>query len=44
MAANDWDVIVSPWHLDEHLPAFPVPAGTAATVVPPLPASSRPGP
>jgi arginase len=42
MAANGWDVIVSPWHLDEHLPAFPVPAGTAATVVPPLPASSRP--
>src|SRR6185312_8296206 len=42
MAANGWDVIVSPWHLDEHLPAFPVPAGAAATVVPPLPAGSRP--
>ena len=42
MAADGWDVIVSPWHLDERLPAFPVPVGTAATVVPPLPAGSRP--
>jgi arginase len=42
MAANGWDVIVFPWHLDEHLPAFPVPAAAAATVVPPLPAGGRP--
>lgn len=32
-----WDLIVSPWHLDEYIPDFPVPEGPAATVVPPLP-------
>ena len=42
MASDCWDVIVSPWHLDEHLPACPVPAGAVAAVVPPLPAGSRP--
>ncbi|WP_208616296.1 arginase family protein [Amycolatopsis regifaucium] len=26
-----WDVIVTPWHLDEHIPDFPIPA--AATQV-----------
>jgi arginase len=31
------DLIVVPWHLDEHIPDFPVPAGTAATIGPPLP-------
>jgi arginase len=30
-------VIAVPWHLDEHIPDFPIPAGTAATVNPPLP-------
>ena len=33
-AAGGWDVVVSPWHLDEHLPEFPAPAGPAETVVP----------
>jgi arginase len=32
-----WDLIAVPWHLDEHIPDFPVPAGTAATINPPLP-------
>ena len=32
-----WDLIVVPWHLDEHIPGFPVPVGTAATIDPPLP-------
>ena len=32
-----WDLIAVPWHLDEHIPDFPVPVGTAATVSPPLP-------
>ena len=36
-AANGWDVLVSPWHLDEHIPAFPVPAGAAETICPSLP-------
>jgi arginase len=34
------DVVVAPWHLDEFIPAFPVPAGPARTIRPPLP----PGP
>jgi len=36
-AAGDWDLIVAPWHLDEHIPAFPVPADVAETVCPSLP-------
>jgi arginase len=32
-----WDLIVTPWHLDEHIPDFPVPAGTTVTIGPPLP-------
>jgi hypothetical protein len=36
-AADGWDVIVSPWHLDEHIPAFPVPVGAAETICPSLP-------
>jgi arginase len=35
--SGTWDLIVSPWHLDEHIPDFPVPTGTAATISPPLP-------
>ncbi len=23
--SGTWDLIVSPWHLDEHIPDFPVP-------------------
>lgn len=42
MADNAWDLIVTPWHLDEHIPAFPVPAGAARPVIPALPAGSVP--
>jgi arginase len=37
-----WDLITVPWHLDEHIPDFPVPAGTAETIAPPLPAGTVP--
>jgi hypothetical protein len=37
-AGGTWDLIVVPWHLDEHIPDFPVPVGAAATIDPPLPA------
>jgi arginase len=37
-----WDVIVSPWHLDEHIPAFPVPATATDVVRPTLPPGSVP--
>ena len=38
-----WDLIVAPWHLDEHIPDFPVPVGTVATIRPPLPDGAVPG-
>ena len=41
--ADGWDVIVTPWHLDEHIPAFPVPAGVAETIWPSLPDGPVPG-
>jgi arginase len=34
---STWDLIASPWHLDEHIGDFPVPAGPVATIGPPLP-------
>jgi len=37
-----WDLIVAPWHLDEHIPDFPVPVGTAATIGLPLPDGAVP--
>ena len=37
-----WDVIVTPWHLDEHIPDFPVPVGAVATIGPPLPDGAVP--
>lgn len=40
--ADGWDLIVTPWHLDEHIPSFPVPAG-AETVWPSLPDGPVPG-
>jgi arginase len=42
-ASGAWDLITVPWHLDEHIPDFPVPAGTAATINPPLPDGAVPG-
>ena len=45
MASNGtgdgWDLIVSPWHLDEHIPAWAVSAGATALVRPSLPAASQ---
>jgi arginase len=41
-ASGTWDLIVSPWHLDEHIADFPVPAGTVATIAPPLPDGAVP--
>jgi len=37
-----WDLIATPWHLDEHIPDFPVPVGTTATIGPPLPDGAVP--
>ncbi len=42
-AADGWDLIVTPWHLDEHIPAFPVPVGAAETISPSLPHGAVPG-
>jgi arginase len=41
-SASGWDLIVAPWHLDEHIPAFPVPASATATISPALPAGPVP--
>jgi arginase len=38
-----WDLIVTPWHLDEHIPAFPIPANVTETICPVLPAGPAPG-
>jgi hypothetical protein len=43
-AGDGWDLIVTPWHLDEHIAAFPVPVGVAETIRPSLPDSPVPGP
>jgi arginase len=40
--AGGWDLIVALWHLDEHIPAFPVPVGVAETIRPTIP--DGPGP
>lgn len=40
--ADHWDPIVTPWHLDEHLPAFPIPAGATRVIRPVLPAGPVP--
>lgn len=32
-----WDLIVTPWHLDEHIPAFPIPVAATEVVRPVLP-------
>src|SRR5688572_22933938 len=39
---DGWDLIISPWHLDEHIPAFPIPAGATETICPDLPAGPVP--
>ncbi|WP_163508123.1 arginase family protein [Fodinicola acaciae] len=42
MADHSWDLITAPWHLDEHIPAFPVPAGATEMTWPDLPAGPVP--
>ncbi|MFG1926176.1 arginase family protein [Cryptosporangium sp. NPDC048952] len=42
MTNRAWDPIVTPWHLDEHLPGFPVPAGATEMAWPSLPAGPVP--
>ncbi|HZE37905.1 MAG TPA: arginase family protein, partial [Stackebrandtia sp.] len=37
-----WDLIVTPWHIDEHLPDFPIPATATAIIPPPLPQGPLP--
>jgi arginase len=38
----DWDLIVTPWHLDEHIPAFPIPANATEIIGPARPAGPVP--
>jgi arginase len=42
-SSGSWDLIVTPWHLDERIPAFPVPVGVTETICPSLPAGRAPG-
>jgi arginase len=37
-----WDLIVTPWHLDEYIPAFPIAATATEVVRPTLPAGPVP--
>lgn len=37
-----WDLIVTPWHLDEYIPAFPIPAIATQVIRPVLPAGPVP--
>jgi arginase len=41
--SGGWDPIVTPWHLDEHIPAFPIPANVTETICPALPTGAAPG-
>ena len=40
--ADHWDPIVTPWHLDEDIPAFPVPVGATRVIRPVLPSGPVP--
>jgi arginase len=40
-ALREWDLLVSPWHLDERIEEFPVPAGAIELDGPPDPAASE---
>ena len=42
-SSGGWDPIVTPWHLDEYIPAFPVPVGATEAICPALPAGPVPG-
>ncbi|GIH07196.1 hypothetical protein Rhe02_52630 [Rhizocola hellebori] len=39
---GNWDVIAVPWHLDEHIPEFPIPANATETICPSLPEGAVP--
>ena len=39
---STWDTIITPWHLDEHIPAFPIPATATQVVRPVLPSGPVP--
>lgn len=39
-SSGGWDLIISPWHLGEHIPAFPIPASATERSARP----SRPDP
>ena len=41
-SGDGWDLIVAPWHLDEHIPGFPVPVGATEVIFPALPAGPIP--
>jgi arginase len=40
--SGSWDLIVTPWHLDEYIPSFPIPASVTETICPALPAGPAP--
>jgi arginase len=40
---HGWELIASPWHLDEYIPGFPIPAGTAEVIRPQLPTGPQVG-
>jgi len=40
-AGDGWQVVLAPWHLDEHMPGFPVPAGQYELVLGQLAADSQ---
>lgn len=42
-SGDGWDLVVTPWHLDEHIPAFPIPANVTETISPGLPPGPAPG-
>lgn len=42
-SGGGWDLIVTPWHIDEYIPAFPIPASVTETICPALPAGPAPG-
>jgi len=42
-SGGGWDPIVTPWHLDQHMPAFPIPANVTETICPTLPDGPAPG-
>jgi arginase len=42
-SSGGWDPIVMPWHLDEYIPAFPIPDSATETILPDLPGGPVPG-